>query len=42
LLDLIGLQHAIEDLTHLEVEALTPNGLSPYLRDTILSEAVPL
>jgi hypothetical protein len=42
LLDLIGFQHAIEDLTNLEVDALTPNGLSPYLRDTILSEARPL
>ncbi|MBZ0114834.1 MAG: nucleotidyltransferase family protein [Thermoanaerobaculia bacterium] len=42
LLDLIGLQHAIEDLTHLEVDALTPNGLSPYLRETILAEAIPL
>ena len=42
LLDLIGLEHAIEDLTHLEVDAVTTGGLSPYLRDRVLAEAVPL
>ncbi len=42
LLDLIGLQQAIEDLTHVRVDALTPNSLSPYLRDRVLAEAVPL
>lgn len=42
LIDLIGLEHAIEDLTHLEVDAVTTRGLSPYLRDRILAEAIPL
>ena len=42
LLDLIGLEHAIEDLTRLEVDAVTTGGLSPYLRDRVLAEAVPL
>ncbi len=42
LLDLIGLEQAIEDLTHLEVDVVTTAGLSPYLRDRILAEAVPL
>ncbi|MFQ5528081.1 MAG: nucleotidyltransferase family protein [Thermoanaerobaculia bacterium] len=42
LLDLIGLEQAIEDLTHLEVDVVTTGGLSPYLRDRVLAEAVPL
>lgn len=42
LLDLIGLEHAIEDLTHLDVDVVTTGGLSPYLRDRVLAEAVPL
>ena len=42
LLDLIGLEHAVEDLTRLEVDAVTTPGLSPYLKDRILAEAVPL
>jgi predicted nucleotidyltransferase len=42
LLDLIGLEHAIEDLTHLEVDVVTTGGLSPYLRDRVLAKAVPL
>ncbi len=42
LLDLIGFEHAIEDLTLLEVDAVTTGGLSRYLRDRVLAEAVPL
>ena len=42
LLDLIGLEQAIEDLTHLEVDVVTTGGLSPYLKDRVLAEAVPL
>ncbi len=42
LLDLIGLEQAIEDLTQLEVDVVTTGGLSPYLRDRVVAEAVPL
>lgn len=42
LLDLIGLEQEIEDLTHLGVDAVTTGGLSPYLRDRVLAEAIPL
>jgi predicted nucleotidyltransferase len=42
LLDLIGLQQALEELTHLDVDVVTDNGLSPYLRADILRQAVPL
>lgn len=42
LLDLIGLEQDVEDLTQRSVDALTPAGLSPYIRDQILAEARPL
>ncbi len=42
LLDLIGLQQAVEDLVHKPVDVLSERGLSPYLRDQILAEAAPL
>jgi predicted nucleotidyltransferase len=39
LFDLIGMQHDLEDELGVEVDLLTPGGLSPYIRDTVLSEA---
>lgn len=42
LLDLIGLQQAVEDLVHTPVDVVSDRGLSPYLRDQILAEAAPL
>ena len=42
LLDLIGLKHEIEDLVHRPVDVVTDGALSPYIRDRVLAEAVPL
>jgi predicted nucleotidyltransferase len=42
LLDLIGLKQDLEDLVHCSVDVVTENALSPYLRERVLSEAVPL
>jgi uncharacterized protein len=42
LLDLIGMEHALEDLLGIEVEVVTEGGLHPMLRDEILAEARPL
>ena len=42
LLDLIGLKHDVEDLIHRPVDLVTDSGLSPYLRERVLAEAVPL
>lgn len=42
LFDLLGLEQELEDLLGIEVEITTEDGLHPYLRDTILSEAKPL
>ena len=42
LLDLIAIEQDLEDLLGRPVDALTRRGLSPYLRDRVLSEAVPL
>jgi uncharacterized protein len=42
LLDLVGLKQDLEDLIHRSVDVVTDQGLSPYLRDRILSEAIPL
>jgi uncharacterized protein len=42
LLDLIALSNDLEDTLGIEVDVLSENGLSPYLRDRILAEAVPL
>lgn len=42
LLDLIALSQALEDALGIEVDVLTEGGLSPYLRDRILAEAVAL
>jgi uncharacterized protein len=42
LLDLIGFKHDVEDLIHRPVDVVTDRALSPYLRDQVLAEAVPL
>ena len=42
LLDLIALSNDLEDTLGVDVDVVTEAGLSPYLRDRILSEAVAL
>jgi len=42
LLDIIGLKQDLEDLVHRPVDVVTEQALSPYLRERVLSEAVPL
>jgi len=42
LLDLIGLAQDLEELLGHHVDVVTERGVSPYLRDRILREAVPL
>jgi predicted nucleotidyltransferase len=42
LLDLISLKHDIEDLTGRSVDVVSKKGLSPYLADQIIDEAIPL
>lgn len=42
LLDLVGLKQDIEDLLHRPVDVLTEPALSPYVRDRVLAEAMPL
>jgi uncharacterized protein len=42
LLDLIGIEQDLEDLLGRPVDVLTRRELSPYLRERVLSEAVPL
>lgn len=42
LLDLVGLWQDLSDLLGGSVDVLSDRGLSPHLRDQILSEAVPL
>lgn len=42
LLDLIGLQQDIEALLGRRADVVTPNGVSPFLRERILREARPL
>lgn len=42
LLDLVALSQKLEDVLGVHVDVLSEGGLSPYLRDRILSEAVPL
>ena len=39
LLDVIGLQRALEDLVGNKVDVLTEDGVSPYLKERILAEA---
>ncbi len=42
LLDLIELSQELEFVLHRKVDILTDEGLSPYLQQRILDEAVPL
>jgi len=42
LLDLVGLEQDLCDLFGRRVDVVTEGGISPYLRDRILAEAVPL
>jgi len=42
LLDLIQFQQALEEILHRRTDVLTLAGISPYLRDRILAEAVRL
>jgi uncharacterized protein len=42
LLDLISLWQDLEDLLDHKVDVITEGGISPYLRDRIYAEAVPL
>jgi uncharacterized protein len=42
LLDLVALKQDLEDLLVWSVDVVTENSLSPYLRDRILAEALPL
>jgi predicted nucleotidyltransferase len=42
LLDLVGLKQDLEDLVQRPVDVVTERALSPYLRERVLSEAVPL
>ena len=42
LLDLVGLKQDLEELIHRSVDVVTERALSSYLRDQVLSDAVPL
>lgn len=42
LLDLVGLKQDLEDLIHRPVDVVTERALSPYIREHVLSEAMPL
>jgi uncharacterized protein len=42
LLDLVGLKQDLEDLVKRPVDVVTEQALSPYLREHVLSEAIPL
>jgi predicted nucleotidyltransferase len=42
LLDLVGLKRDLEQLVQRPVDVVTERSLSPYLREHILSEAIPL
>ena len=42
LLDLVAIKQDLEDLLDWTVEVVTENGLSPYLRDSVIAEARPL
>jgi predicted nucleotidyltransferase len=42
LLDLIGLQQDLSDLLGCKVDVVSEGGISPYLNDDILGEAIPL
>jgi predicted nucleotidyltransferase len=40
LLDVVAIQQDLEDLLGYSVDVVTEGGLSPYLRDSVLAEAV--
>lgn len=42
LLDIVGLKQDLEDLIHRSVDVITERALSPYIREHVLSEAIPL
>ena len=42
LLDIVALKHELEDMMHRPVDVVTDGSLSPYLRERVLREAVPL
>ena len=42
LLDLVALEQELEDMFGANVDVLSDGGVSPYLRDRIYAEAVPL
>lgn len=42
LVDIIAIKQDLEDLVHKKVDVVTENALSPYIREEILKEAVPL
>ncbi|MCD6174245.1 MAG: nucleotidyltransferase family protein [Planctomycetes bacterium] len=42
LLDLIGFKQELEEYIGRKVDVVTEKGLSPHLRETILSQAIPL
>lgn len=42
LLDIIALKYEIEDLTGRKVDIVTTRGVSPYLAEQIIKEAIPL
>ncbi|HWY19033.1 MAG TPA: hypothetical protein VNY27_10045 [Solirubrobacteraceae bacterium] len=42
LFDLVGLWQDLEDLLDSHVDVLTDGGVSPYMRERIFAEAVPL
>ena len=42
LLDLIALKHDLEELTGRNVDIVSRRGISPYLNDDILRQAIPL
>ena len=42
LLDMVGLKLDLENMLEKKVDIVTKNSLSPYLRERILSQAIPL
>ena len=42
LLDLIAFKHDVEDLIDLPVDVVSDRALSPYIRDRVIAEALPL
>jgi predicted nucleotidyltransferase len=42
LLDIVAIQQDIEDALGIRVDVVTERSLSPHIRDSILSDALPL